>query len=224
MGVDGRVMRTKIITAVVIVLFASLAIYSYTSQENKLHLQQVELKSRETKLKSLDLKYKTLNTELDKLKSDKNASDEQLKRLEEQRQQLEQEKQQLQADLQAKLEAKSKLAQASQSVVNTVTQTQTASAESVSGCENIVPLLLANGISQSDLPYAINIARVESTCNSAAQNASSGACNLFQELNCGKWGGLSNTPAHIRGADNYAKSRYGGWAQAWSAWQSKHWW
>ena len=224
MGVNGRDMRTKIITAVVIVLFASLAIYSYTSQENKLHLQQVELKSRETKLKSLDLKYKTLNTELDKLRSDKNASDEQVKKLEEQRQQLEQEKQQLQADLQAKLEQKSKLAQASQTVVDTVTQTQTASAESVSGCENIVPLLLANGISQSDLPYAINIARVESTCNSAAQNASSGACNLFQELNCGKWGGLSNTPAHIRGADNYAKSRYGGWAQAWSAWQSKHWW
>ena len=160
MGVDGRVMRTKIITAVVIVLFASLAIYSYTSQENKLHLQQVELKSRETKLKSLDLKYKTLNTELDKLKSDKNASDEQLKRLEEQRQQLEQEKQQLQADLQAKLEQKSKLAQASQTVVDTVTQTQTASAASGDIQQIIVDAANRYGVSSARL---LAIARCEST-------------------------------------------------------------
>ena len=160
MGVEGRVMRTKIITAVVIVLFASLAIYSYTTQENKLNLQQVELKSRETKLKSLDLKYKTLNTELDKLKSDKNASDEQLKRLEEQRQQLEQEKQQLQADLQAKLEQKSKLAQASQTVVDTVTQTQTASAASGDIQQIIVDAANRYGVSSARL---LAIARCEST-------------------------------------------------------------
>ena len=128
-------MRTKLITAVIIVLFASLAIYSYTTQENKLQLQNIELKNRETKLKSLDLKYRTLNTELDKLKSDKNASDEQVKKLEEQRQQLEKEKQDLSSQLQAKIEAKSKLAQASQKVVNTVTQTQTASAAPVSSNE-----------------------------------------------------------------------------------------
>ena len=224
MGESVGIMRAKVITALVVVLFAGLAIWSYTTQQNKLELQKVELKSRETKIKALNVRFDKLNTELDKLKSDKNASEEKVKQLEAERQKLESEKNDLNSQLQAKLEQKSKLAQASQTVVNTVTQTQTASAESVSGCENIVPLLLANGISQADLPYAINIARVESTCNSAAQNASSGACNLFQELNCGKWGGLSNTPAHIRGADNYAKTRYGGWAQAWSAWQSKHWW
>ena len=216
-------MKAKVITALVLVLFAGLAIWSYTTQQNKLQLQNVELQSRETKIKALDLKYRKLDTELDKLKSDKNASEEKVKQLEEQRQQLEKEKQQLQADLQAKREAKSKLAQASAQVVNTVTNTKVASA-APAGCENIVPMLRANGIAEADIPYAVNIARVESTCNPAAQNASSGACNLFQELSCGKWGGLANTPAHIRGADNYAKTRYGGWAGAWSAWQSKHWW
>ena len=95
MGVNGRDMRTKLITAVVIVLFASLAIYSYTSQSNKIKLQEVELRSRETKIKALDVKYRTLNTELDKLKGDKNASDEKVKHLEAERQKLKQEKQEL---------------------------------------------------------------------------------------------------------------------------------
>ena len=217
-------MKTKLFTALVIVLFAALAIWSYTSQSNKIKLQEVELRSRETKIKALDVKYRTLNTELDKLKGEKNASDEKVKQLEAERQKLEQEKQDLNTQLQARREAKSKIAQASQQVVDTATNTQVASAAPVSGCDNIVPLLLANGISQADLPYALNIARVESTCNSAAQNSSSGACNLFQELSCGKWGGLANTPAHIRGADNYAKTRYGGWANAWATWQSQHWW
>ena len=162
-------MKTKLITAVVIVLFASLAIYSYTTQENKLHLQQVELESRETKLKSLDLKYKALNTELDKLKADKNASDEQVKKLEEQRQQLEKEKQQLQADLQAKLEAKSKLAQASQSVVNTVTQTQTASAASGDIQQIIVGAANRYGVSSARL---LAIARCESSFSTTVVNHS----------------------------------------------------
>ena len=153
-------MKTKVITALVLVLFAGLAIWSYTTQENKLQLQNVELKSRETKIKALDMKYKKLDTELDKLKSDKNASDEQVKKLEEQRQQLEQEKQQLQADLQAKLEQKSKLAQASQTVVDTVTQTQTASAASGDIQQIIVDAANRYGVSSARL---LAIARCEST-------------------------------------------------------------
>lgn len=208
-------MRTKLITAVVIVLFASLAIYSYTTQENKLHLQQVELKSRETKLKSLDLKYKTLNTELDKLKEDKNASDEQVKKLEEQRQQLEKEKQELNQQLQAKLEAKSKLAQASQSVVNTVTQTQTASAAPVvSGnrCPNIEAKLASLGVPADQLAAAGQLAYRESTCNETVYN-SIGACGAFQSLPCGKWG-APGTTQYYQGAIAYANNRYGGYNQA----------
>lgn len=224
MGVNGRDMRTKIITAVVIVLFASLAIYSYTSQQNKLHLQQVELQKLNIDKKVLESESVKRKRTIDKLNSrieelhksgneDKSKIDELNKQLDNAMQQL-----------QAKAEEKNRLAKASTDVINVATNTRVASASSISGCDNIIPLLLANGISQSDLPYALNIARVESTCNSAAQNPSSGACNLFQELSCGKWGGLANTPAHIRGADNYAKTRYGGWANAWAAWQSKHWW
>ena len=208
-------MRTKLITAVVIVLFASLAIYSYTSQQNKLELQKVEIKSRETKIKALDLKYKKLNTELDKLKSDKDASDEQVKKLEEQRQQLEQEKQQLQADLQAKREAESKLAQASQTVVNTVTQTKTASAAPVvSGnrCPNIEAKLAALGVPADQLAAAGQLAYRESTCNETVYN-SIGACGAFQSLPCGKWG-APGTTQYYQGAIAYANSRYGGYNNA----------
>ena len=172
MGVNGRVMRTKLITAVVIVLFASLAIYSYTTQENKLQLQNVELKSRETKIKALNVRFDKLNTVLDKLKSDKNASDEQVKKLEEQRQQLEKEKQELSQQLQAKLEAKSKLAQASQTVVNTVTQTQTASAaQVVSGNIQQIIVDAANryGVSSARL---LAIAKCESTFSPTIVNHS----------------------------------------------------
>lgn len=164
-------MRTKLITAVVIVLFASLAIYSYTTQENKLHLQQVELKSRETKLKSLDTRFNKLNTELDKLKADKNASDEQVKKLEEQRQQLEKEKQDLSSQLQAKLEAKSKLAQASQSVVNAVTHTQTASAAGGNQCS-----LVNNYAWDKRTAYAVCMAESGGNSNAANMNDNHGRC------------------------------------------------
>lgn len=92
------------------------------------------------------------------------------------------------------------------------------------GCQAISSILLANGISQADLPFALQIAQKESSCNPNAVNPNGGACAYFQELPCGKWGGTSNIAGHIRGADAYAKGRYGGWAQAWASWQAKKWW
>lgn len=92
------------------------------------------------------------------------------------------------------------------------------------GCQAISSILLANGISQADLPFALQIAQKESSCNPNAVNPNGGACAYFQELPCGKWGGTSNIAGHIRGADAYAKGRYGGWSQAWASWQAKKWW
>lgn len=94
----------------------------------------------------------------------------------------------------------------------------------ITNCTQLRARLAAVGVSSADIPAAINIATRESGCRSNAVNPSSGACNVFQEYTCGKWGGTGNVDAHIRGADSYAKSVYGGWWGAWSAWQSKHWW
>ena len=176
-------MKAKVITALVLVLFAGLAIWSYTTQQNKLQLQNVELKSRETKIKALDLKYKKLDTELDKLKSDKNASEEKVKQLEAERQKLESEKNDLNAQLQAKLEQKSKLAQASAQVVNTVTNTKVASAASGSVEQIIIEAANRYGI---DPNHALRIARCESGMNPSAVNRgyyeNGNPSGLFQHL------------------------------------------
>ena len=181
-------MKTKVITALVLVLFAGLAIWSYTTQQNKLQLQNVELKSRETKIKTLNVRFDKLNTELDKLKSDKNASEERVKQLEAERQKLESEKQDLNAELQAKLEQKSKLAQASQTVVNTVTQTKTASAASGSIEQIIIDAANRYGI---DPNHALRIARCESGMNHNAVNRgyyeNGNPSGLYQHIS-GYWG------------------------------------
>lgn len=92
------------------------------------------------------------------------------------------------------------------------------------GCDWLAGQLAANGVSAGDIGAAVAIASKESGCRTTAVNASSGACNVFQELPCGKWGGSTDLSGHIRGADGYAKARYGGWNGAWAAWQSKSWW
>lgn len=94
----------------------------------------------------------------------------------------------------------------------------------VAGCEQLRELLIPIGLNAQEVDAAIQIATRESSCNSSAQNSSSGACNFFQEYPCGKWGGLSDITGHLKGADTYAKVRYGGWLEALSFWQSNHWW
>lgn len=101
---------------------------------------------------------------------------------------------------------------------------QAAPAPTGSGCEWLSGRLAANGLSASEISYALPIASRESGCNPQAVNRTSGACNVFQEYTCGKWGGRSNVDAHIRGADGYAKARYGSWAGAYSFWQANKWW
>lgn len=93
-----------------------------------------------------------------------------------------------------------------------------------SGCDWLTGQLRAHGIAEGDIPAAIAIAQKESGCRQSAVNPDGGACNVFQELPCGKWGGSGDLAGHIRGADNYAKQRYGGWWAAYNEWQIKRWW
>lgn len=93
-----------------------------------------------------------------------------------------------------------------------------------SGCEWLRGRLAANGITSNDIEAAMYIATHESTCQPTAINPGSGACNVFQELPCGKWGGTSNIDAHIRGATAYARARYGSWWGAYNFWIANKWW
>ena len=94
----------------------------------------------------------------------------------------------------------------------------------LSGCGALQQKMAEMGYSPAEINAAINIATHESGCRQIAQNPTSGACNVFQEYPCGKWGGQNNLEAHIRGAGNYANAVYGGWVGAWATWQSQHWW
>lgn len=65
----------------------------------------------------------------------------------------------------------------------------------------------------------------ESGGSTCAVNASSGACNLFQELPCGKSGcSTSDVNCELAWGTGYANSRYGGWAGAYNFWVQNHWW
>lgn len=161
---------------------------------------------------------------VESLKKEKTTIESSLRETRQNAENLTKENQSLKVSLQNKREAKAaeeKKAQETtpQSVAQPVVQ-----AAAPAGCQAISSILLANGLSQADLPFALQIAQKESSCNPNAVNPNGGACAYFQELPCGKWGGTGNIAGHIRGADAYAKGRYGGWAQAWASWQTKHWW
>lgn len=66
----------------------------------------------------------------------------------------------------------------------------------------------------------------ESGCNPNAVNASSGACGIGQQLPCGKWSHTRNEPVGaIQDMQGYVMNRYGSWANANAAWESRspHW-
>lgn len=171
---------------------------------------------------------------VESLKKEKTTIESSLRETRQNAENLTKENQSLKVSLQNKREAKAaeekkaqeaKAQQAAQAKETVKTTPQpVVQAASPAGCQAISSILLANGISQADLPFALQIAQKESSCSPNAVNPNGGACAYFQELPCGKWGGTGNIAGHIRGADAYAKGRYGGWAQAWASWQSKKWW
>jgi F0F1-type ATP synthase assembly protein I len=182
----------------------------------KLQFNKIQLKSKEAKLIELNLKYdEVINL---KTKSDQERQ-EQLRRIEE----LEAQKEALERDLQAKrlkdrLEQQ-KLASASKRAVGV-------SSASASSCEVVRSIMSSKGFSGAELDAAVELARVESGCRTNNNNPSSGACNYFQEYPCGKWGGNSNTEAHINGAIGYMQASYGSWQNALRVWRTRspHWW
>lgn len=205
---------------------------------NANHNVKQDLVRQEAKTNTTKNALRARSEAVESLKKEKTTIESSLRETRQNAENLTKENQSLKVSLQNKREAKAaeekkaQEAKAQQEAQAKEAATKTApapvapavQAAAPAGCQAISSILLANGISQADLPYALNIAQKESSCNPNAVNPNGGACAYFQELPCGKWGGSANIGAHIRGADAYAKGRYGGWAQAWVSWQSKHWW
>jgi len=204
--------------AIVLVIFIGVGATSVRSNNQKLQLHEIELKSKETKLIELNQKYDEviqLKTETDQQK------EEQLKKIQE----LEQEKARLEKDLSAKADKQKQEAERLAKASRKATGTNTAHAAE-SGCEGLRSRLSAKGIVGAELNAAVELGRLESGCRTNNNNPSSNACNYFQEYPCGKWGGNQNIDAHLNGAIAYAQGRYGSFQNALNTWhgRSPHWW
>ena len=131
-------MREKLITILVaigLIGFVVVGINNVRHSNQKIQLNEIELKSRETELIELNTKYDQviqLKTKTEKEKQD------QLKQIK----QLQKDRERLEAELQAKLnrqaEEKEKLARASEKALQTVTHTQTAYASTNGNIESII--------------------------------------------------------------------------------------
>ena len=203
---------------------------------NANHNVKQDLVRQEAKTNTTKNALRGASKTVESLKKEKTTIELSLRETRQNAENLTKENQSLKVSLQNKREAKAaeekkaqeakaqQEAQAKETATKTQPAAQPTQVAAPAGCQAISSILLANGISQADLPYALNIAQKESSCNPNAVNPNGGACAYFQELPCGKWGGSANIAGHIRGADAYAKGRYGGWAQAWASWQQKRWW
>lgn len=203
---------------------------------NANHNVKQDLVRQEAKTNTTENALRGTSKAVESLKKEKTTIESSLRETRQNAENLTKENQSLKVSLQNKREARAaeekkaqetkaqQVAQAEEAAKTTPQPAPVVQAAAPAGCQAISSILLANGISQADLPFALQIAQKESSCNPNAVNPNGGACAYFQELPCGKWGGTGNIAGHIRGADTYAKSRYGGWAQAWASWQAKHWW
>ena len=203
---------------------------------NANHNVKQDLVRQEAKTNTTQNALRARSEAVESLKKEKTTIESSLRETRQNAENLTKENQSLKVSLQNKREAKAaeekkaqetkaqQEAQAKEAATKPQPVARPVQAAAPAGCQAISSILLANGISQADLPFALQIAQKESSCNPNAVNPNGGACAYFQELPCGKWGGTGNIAGHIRGADAYAKGRYGGWAQAWASWQAKHWW
>lgn len=190
--------------SLIAVAFIGFAIYGAKSV---VHLKG-SLNSSQIRLKNNQVELKNLNTQLEKEKADKNASQEQI-------QKLEQEKKDLESQLQAKADAKAKLAEVAKAALNTVTATRTASALS----NVIVP-------NCGDNSYANYIYMHESSCSTTITN-SEGCMGIGQACPASKL--LAVCPNADYACENdfftgYAIARYGSWEGAYNFWINNHWW
>lgn len=66
-----------------------------------------------------------------------------------------------------------------------------------------------------EIAVAKELIRRESNCNPNARNPSSGACNVAQELPCGKSGcRLGDGACSVKWMNRYVLNRYGSWSTA----------
>lgn len=213
----------KAVIGVLTIALLTLGVWAFQNnkeQNGRIEFQHTQIKTKDGELKKLNNNLNKINQDLDKtakeLDNSKNSNAESQKKIEE----LEKQKLELESKLQAKAEAKQKLAQAA-----TVSKTASAAAPSRNVSGNKQQLMAQAGIPESDWAYVDYIVTKESSWNPQARNASSGAFGLAQCLNkpADSLCYSSNPVDQLKWQHSYVKSRYGSYAGAYNFWVSKHW-
>lgn len=189
----------KIGATLVVILFVVLGANNLISNQNQLHIQKLQVKSKNAELKTLELKYDNLQIELDK--TDKN-NQEQIKKLQTEKDNLEKERIRLEKELAVK--KASKLQVASQ----TIPTQGTASASSNCGTD----------------PYMAYIYQHESGCRTTALNSIGcygigQSCPASKIAHCG-----ADWTCQNAWFTNYANVRYGSTYGAYQFWLQHSWW
>lgn len=195
-----------------------IGFFGYVAYKDAVSIWQ-NLHKQQEQIQNLNDEYKKLDVKLDETIETKEQSQQEVQKLEEEKRKLEEERQRLERELQAKAESKARLAAASERVINTATNTQTASA---------TPARVASG-GCGDNQYAAYIygqesgGRVTGNCDPAAVNE--GGCRGIgqacpgSKLPCGADYACQNA-----WFTQYAMSTYGSWAAAFNFHKANGWW
>ena len=194
-------MFKKILIAVGVttIVIGSAVVVADTNTE--VQLQQLDARTKQNEVNTLNELNETYEVELEKAEGDKKR----LLELREQQRKLEEENQRLQSELQAKRDRE---AQDRRNVVYAAEAPR-----QVATTGNCASWIAAAGI--SDVGNAQELINRESGCNPNAVNPSSGACNVAQELPCGKSGcSVGDGACSVKWMNSYVLGRYGSWANA----------
>ncbi len=179
-----------------------------------------DLQERETTIETLNIEYEQLNDELDTTKETQEQSQEEVEKLKQEKTDLELKREELEKELQAKKAEESRLAIASQNVINKATNTAVTSAASgpMTGCGDNQYAAFIYGVESGG--------RVTGNCNPAAVNPN-GCLGIGQACPGSKLTAVC--PNLDYACQNefftaYAVSRYGSWAGAYTAWHNQGWW
>lgn len=221
-------LRILMLIAVALILgFGYYAVSQALKVKKEQKIESINIESKELNINKLELNLRELNAELKSQLKKKDLDKQKIKELKNKIDEAEQRERQLESELQAKRqkqrEDKERASRIAQNALNTVTRTQTVqAAPTTSNCTQLRGRLASLGVSGSNLDSAITLAMRESSCNSAAVNASSGACGEFQSYPCGKWG-TPGTDQYLRNAIKYARDRYGSYNGALSHSLANNW-
>lgn len=210
-----------LVALIIVVGFGSVGARDIANKRDKLEVQTVKIKDLKTELQEVNIKYDDITNKLEESAKQKEADKAEIQKKEQEKLELEKQKKDLEAQLQAKLEEKKRLAEASSKAVDKATGTKVAYAGAINtaagGCE---AWFAQAGISGSDLGYARELLRRENAgCDPQKYNmGGSNACGVAQELPCGKSGcGLppnANGACQIAWQKSYVIARYGSYAGA----------